>query len=91
MCRQISMEGRNATKTNVEVELQVDPPIYEGVMPAKTQRLVTSKGAFIFRCLTHSPSTRYSLTVRERGFLSQTVSGTAPPNGKYNFRLKRAR
>jgi hypothetical protein len=76
---------------DVEVVLQVDPPVYEGIAPAKTQRLVTSKGAFFFRCLSHSRSTRYSITVRKDGFVSQTVSGTAPPDGKYDIRLKRER
>lgn len=44
---------------DVEVVLQVDTPIYEGIKPVNTQRVVTSKGAFIFRCLSHSrpPST----------------------------------
>jgi hypothetical protein len=75
---------------DVEVVLQVDTPAYEGVTPATTQQIVTSKGAFIFRCLSHSSSTKYTVTVRKEGFESQTVSGTAPPNGNFTIRLKSA-
>jgi hypothetical protein len=75
---------------DVEVVLQVDTPVYEGIKPVNTQRLVTSKGAFIFRCLTHSLSTKYSITVRKDGYEPQTVSGTAPPNGNLTIRLKKA-
>ncbi len=74
----------------VEVILQVDAPIYEGVVPVKTQRLVTSKGAFIFRCLSHSHNTKYSVTVRKEGFAPETVSGTAPPDSNFTIRLKKA-
>jgi len=85
----VSAEDGSALQ-DVEVILRVDPPVYEGVKPVGTERVVTSKGAFIFRCLSHSPSTRYSVTVRRGGFEPQTVSGTAPPDGNYAFRLKRA-
>jgi hypothetical protein len=72
------------------VVLQVDKPVYEGVNPVNTQRVVTSKGAFIFRCLSHSRPTKYSVTVRKDGYEPQTVSGTAPPNGNFTIRLKKA-
>ncbi|MFZ3366735.1 MAG: carboxypeptidase-like regulatory domain-containing protein [Candidatus Sulfotelmatobacter sp.] len=75
---------------DVEVTLQVGTPVYEGVKPVNTQRVVTSKGAFIFRCLSHSQSTKYSVTVRKDGYEPQTVSGTAPPNGNFTIRLKKA-
>jgi len=84
----ISAEDGSALQ-DVEVVLRVNPPVYEGTTPVNAQRVVTSKGAFIFRCLSHSPSTKYSVTVRKDGFLPQTVSGTAPPNGHLTFRLKR--
>lgn len=75
---------------DVEVILQVDKPVYEGVNSVNTQRVVTSKGAFIFRCLSHSQSTKYTVTVRKDGYEPQTVSGTAPPNGDFTIRLKKA-
>lgn len=75
---------------DVEVVLQVDTPIYEGIKPVNTQRVVTSKGAFIFRCLSHSRPTKYTVTVRKDGYEPQTVSGTAPPNGDFTIRLKKA-
>lgn len=75
---------------DVEVILQVETPVYEGVAPVNTQRVVMSKGAFIFRCLSHSRSTKYSVTVRKDGYEPQTVSGTAPPNGNFTIRLKKA-
>lgn len=78
-----------AALQDVEVVLQVDKPVYEGVNPVNTQRLVTSKGAFVFRCLSHSRPTKYSVTVRKDGYEPQTVSGTAPPNGNFTIRLKK--
>ena len=79
-----------AALQNVEVVLQLDTPVYEGVKPVNTQRLVTSKGAFIFRCLSHSSSTKYTVTVRRDGYEPQTVSGAAPPDGNFTIRLKKA-
>jgi hypothetical protein len=73
----------------VELILLVETPVYEGVTPVKTQRLVTNKGAFIFRCLSHSPATKYTVTVRKEGYEPQTLSGTAPPDGHHAIRLKR--
>ncbi len=75
---------------NVEVILQVDTPIYEGMTPVKSQRLVTDKGAFIFSGLSHNSVTKYTLTVRKEGFEPQTVSGSAPPDGHHTIRMKRA-
>jgi len=75
---------------DVDVILQVDTPVYEGVKPVNTKRLVTSKGAFIFRCMSHSSSTKYTVTVRKDGYEPQTVSGTAPPDGNFTIRLRKA-
>ena len=73
----------------VEVILQVETPVYEGVTPVKAQRLVTNKGAFIFMCLSHSAATKYTITVRKEGFQPQTLSGTAPPTGHHEIRLRK--
>jgi len=73
----------------VEVILQVETPVYEGITPVKTQRRVTNKGAFIFRCLSHSPMTKYTVTVRKEGFEPQTLSASAPPDGHLAIRLKK--
>jgi hypothetical protein len=75
---------------NVEVILQVATPIYEALTPVRSQRLVTDNGAFIFSCLSHNSTTRYTLTVRKDGFEPQTASGSGPPDGHYVFRLKKA-
>ena len=85
----VSAEDGTALQ-DVEVTLQVSNSIYEGIAPMKTQRLVTSKGVFIFRCLSHSSVAKYSVTVRKDGFESQTVLGSAPPDGNHVIRLKRA-
>jgi hypothetical protein len=74
---------------NVEVILEVDKPIYDGVTPVKSQRLVTSKGAFIFRCLSHSPIMNYRITVRKDGFEPQTVSGKVPPDAHRTIHMKK--
>jgi hypothetical protein len=74
----------------VEVVLQVESPIYEALTPVTTKRLVTSDDKFFFGGLTSNPSTKYTVTVHKEGFEPQTVSGSAPPNGEYHVRLKRA-
>jgi hypothetical protein len=79
-----------AALQDVEVILRVETPVYQGVNPVNTQRVVTSKGAFIFRCLSQFRSTKYSVTVRKDGYQPQTVWGTAPPNGAFTIRLKKA-
>ena len=61
----------------VEVTLHVDTPVYEALTPVKNQRLVTSKGVFMFRYLSHDPATKYTVTVSKEGFQPQTVSGNA--------------
>jgi hypothetical protein len=76
---------------DVEVILEVDTPIYEGLKPVKTERLVTSKGAFFFACISHTRTTKYTVTVRKDGFEPQRVTGSAPPDGQFRIRLKRAR
>lgn len=73
----------------VEVILAVDKPIYDGVTPVKSQRLVTSKGAFIFRCLTHNSVTNYRVTVGKDGYEPQFVSGKAPPDANLSIHLKK--
>jgi hypothetical protein len=85
----VSAEDGTALQ-DVEVVLNVDPPVYEGVTPVKTQRIVASKGAFVFRCLSGSASTRYSVTFRKDGYETQTISGAAPPDGNYTIRLRKA-
>jgi len=85
-----TIHASDGTPVNdVEVILEVDKPIYDGITPAKIQRLVTSKGAFIFRCLSHSPVTSYSVTVRKDGFEPQTVSGRVPPNAHLTIHMKK--
>jgi hypothetical protein len=75
--------------TDVEVSLEVDKPIYDGVTPVHTQRVVTSKGAFIFKCLTHDSLTRYRVTIRKDGYEQQTVSGKVPPNAHLSIHMKK--
>jgi len=78
-----------APVNDVEVILEVDKPIYDGITPVMSQRLVTSKGAFIFRCLSHSPVTNYSVTVRKDGFEPQTISGKVPPDAHLTIHMKK--
>jgi hypothetical protein len=74
---------------HVEVTLQVDAPIYEGVAPVNSKRIVTDKGAFIFKCITHAPSINYTVTARSEGFQAQGLTGSVPPDAHLQFRLKR--
>jgi Carboxypeptidase regulatory-like domain len=75
---------------DVQVVLQVDAPVYEGITPLKTQRIVTNNGGFIFMYLTGNLSTKYTVTVSKDGYETQTVSGSSPPAGHHTVRLKRA-
>jgi len=85
-----TIDASDGTPVNdAEVVLEVDKPIYDGVNPVKSQRLVTSKGAFIFRCLTHSPVTNFKVTVRQDGFEPQMISGKVPPDAHVTIHMKR--
>jgi len=78
-----------APVNDVEVVLEVDKPIYDGLTPVKSQRLVTSEGAFIFRCLSHDPVTNYRVTVRKDGYEPQTISGKVPPDAHLAIHLRK--
>ena len=85
-----TVDASDGTPLNdVEVILEVDKPIYDGVTPVSSQRLVTSKGAFIFKCLTHDSLTNYKVTVRKDGYEPQSVSGKVPPDAHLNIHLKK--
>ena len=85
-----TVDASDGTPVNdVEIVLELDKPIYDGVTPVKSQRLVTSKGAFIFRCLSHSPATNYRITIRKDGFEAQTLSGKVPPDAHLTIHLKK--
>jgi hypothetical protein len=85
-----TVDASDGTPVNdVEIVLELDKPIYDGVTPLKSQRLVTSKGAFIFRCLSHSPATNYRITIRKDGFEAQTLSGKVPPDAHLTIHLKK--
>lgn len=75
---------------DMQVVLQVDAPVYEGITAVKTQRIVTNNGGFIFMYLTGNPSTKYTVTVSKDGYETQTVSGSSPPAGHHTVRLKKA-
>jgi hypothetical protein len=74
----------------VEVLLQVDTLVYAGVKALKTEQIVTDNGGSVFMYLTGMPSTKYTVTIRKDGFETQTVFGTAPPDGHHTIRLKKA-
>jgi hypothetical protein len=85
-----TIDASDGTPVNdVEVILEVDKPIYDGVTAVNSQRLVTSKGAFIFRCLSHSPVSNYRITVRKDGFEPQTLSGRVPPDAHLTIHIKK--
>jgi hypothetical protein len=75
---------------DVEVVLNLDTPVYEGITPIRTKRLTASDGAFVLMYISGSPSTKYAITVQKQGFEPQTAAGSAPPDGHHVFRLKRA-
>jgi hypothetical protein len=74
----------------VEVTLEVNGPVYDGVTLVKTVHSKTANsGNFVFAYLSHRPGVKYSLTVRKAGFEAVTVSGSSPPEAKHVIRLKR--
>ena len=74
---------------DADVTLEVNGPVYEAVDLVKTRHVLTSdKGWFVFAYISHEFAVKYTITVRKEGFESQTVSGTAPPNGNHVIRLK---
>jgi hypothetical protein len=74
---------------DVEVILNLETPVYEGITPIKTKRLTARDGAFVLMYISGSPSTKYTITIQKQGFEPQTVEGSAPPDGHHVFRLKR--
>ena len=74
---------------DVEITLQTDIPVYEGIAPVKTKRIVSPDGTFIFMYITGDPNTKYSITVRKDGFQTQTISGSSPPAESHRIQLKR--
>jgi carboxypeptidase family protein len=75
---------------DVEITLEVNGPVYEGVEPVKTvKRLTNNTGGFVFTYTSHKRGVKYTLTVRKEGFEPQTVSGAAPPAGHHTIRLKK--
>ncbi|HLW83863.1 MAG TPA: carboxypeptidase-like regulatory domain-containing protein [Candidatus Sulfotelmatobacter sp.] len=76
---------------DVEVILNLDTPVYEGITPITTKRVTANNGAFVLMYISGSPSTKYTITIQKQGFEPQTVAGSAPPDGHHVFRLKRIR
>jgi hypothetical protein len=74
---------------DVDVILNLDAPVYEGIAPVRTKRLMAIDGTFVLMYISGSPSTKYTVTVQKNGFDPQTVAGTAPPDGHHVFRLRR--
>ncbi len=78
-----------ASLSDVEVVLNLDTPVYDGITPIKTARVTASNGTFVLMYISGSSSTKYTITVRKQGFEPQTATGSAPPDGHHVFRLKR--
>ncbi|MGA9981727.1 MAG: carboxypeptidase-like regulatory domain-containing protein [Candidatus Sulfotelmatobacter sp.] len=74
---------------DVEVVLNLDTPVYEGITPITTERVTARNGAFVLMYISGSPSTKYTITIQKQGFEPQTAAGSAPPDGHHVFRLKR--
>jgi hypothetical protein len=76
---------------DADVTLELNGPVYSGISPVTTERLQTNNtGGFVFMHSSHERGVKYTLTVHKVGFESQTVSGSAPPDGHHTIRLKKA-
>jgi hypothetical protein len=73
-----------------DVTLEVSGPVYEGIDLVQTRHVLTNNtGGFVFAYLSHKRGVTYAITARKKGFKTQTVSGSAPPEGDLKIRLKR--
>ena len=79
-----------APMQNAEIILEVNGPVFEAITPVKTARQFTgSSGGFVFAYISHERGVKYTITLRKEGFAPQTVSGSSPPDGHYEIRLKK--
>jgi hypothetical protein len=75
---------------DVEINLEVNGPVYKGVELIKTVKCMTDDtGGFVFTYTSHKRAVKYSITVRKEGFESQNVSGSSPPASHHTIHLKR--
>lgn len=76
---------------DVEINLEVNGPVYKGVELIRTVKCMTDDtGGFVFTYTSHKRGVKYSITVRKEDFESQTVSGSSPPASHHTIHLKRA-
>lgn len=65
----------------VRVTIQTEAVVYEAIEPVAERMLVTGRdGGFIFQYITHRRGMPYQLTVSKPGYISQELSGAAPPH-----------
>ncbi len=77
---------------DAEATLDVSGPVYDCVTPVRTvRRLTDSNGIVLFAYISQKRGVRYRITVRKQSFESQTVSGSAPPDGYHAIHLKKTR
>jgi phosphohistidine swiveling domain-containing protein len=73
-----------------EITLEVNGPVYKGVEPIKTVKLMTDNtGGFVFMYISHKRGVKYTITVYKQGFAPVTVSGNSPPTANHVVRLQR--
>jgi hypothetical protein len=73
-----------------DITLEVSGPVYEGIDLVQTRHVLTNNtGGFVFAYISHKRGVMYAITARKKGFKTQTVSGSASPEGDLKIRLKR--
>src|ERR1700721_4872072 len=50
---------------DVDVILNLDAPVYEGIAPVRTKRLMAIDGTFVLMYISGSPSTKNTVTVQK--------------------------
>jgi hypothetical protein len=74
-----------------QVTIELSNTLYEAITPVQRRVLVTdAAGRFIVTLLSHQASNPYSLRFEKGGFVTQTVTGVAPPHQEHAVTLARA-
>jgi len=72
-----------------DVTLEVYGSVYAGIAPVRTEHVQTNQsGIFMFTYISHQRGAKYTLTISQTGYETQTATGAAPPDGEHTIRLK---
>jgi hypothetical protein len=82
-------DGDGQPVEGVQVTFEVSNTLYDAITPVRRQALVTdAAGRFMMNMLiSHQPSNPYRLRFEKTGFVTQTITGVAPPHQEHAVTL----